>query len=276
MLLEIVISNMDFYLPKKKFGCISVTGTGCVLDCLHCRGRYLKGMDEAKSPHELYVKAHTMACKGYTGFLLSGGCDAQGRVPLDDFLSTISRIKEETSLIINVHTGMIESAEELGTTGVDVVSYEMIGNRETISGVYRLDKGPEDILRGYDELRGHGLRVVPHVTVGMYNGIISGEYHALDMLKGTDALVINSLIPSREYGSRVRTESILSVLEYARENIGCRVVMGCMRERGRHDLEIGALESGVSGMVMPGKRAVDWALEHDHVEWYEGCCAVYL
>ena len=68
-----------FYRPGKGFPTFSVTGSRCSLCCDHCAGRYLKGMNAVASPDELLVEAEKLKRRGGKGFLLSGGCDEDGK-----------------------------------------------------------------------------------------------------------------------------------------------------------------------------------------------------
>ncbi len=268
---------MDFFRPGRNFATVSVTGNVCQLNCLHCRGRYLKGMTSVENPDELYSVACEFMKEGIGGFLLSGGCDGYGRVPLNEYMDVIRTIKDRTDLRINVHTGWIDEkdANDLADTGIDVVSYDIIGSSDTISRVYGLNIGVEEILQGYKALLSCGIRVVPHITVGLHHGNIKGEYHGVDIVSNTDRLIINSLIPSNTFGKSVSKEDILSVLEYARDVIQGKIILGCMRERGRVGLEIAALKIGIDGIAMPGRTTVEWAEEHHDVKWYAGCCSLY-
>ncbi len=268
---------MDFYRPGNNFPAVSVTGTRCQLNCPHCEARYLEGMKAVDTPEELYRLAIGLAEKGRKGFLLSGGCDIQGKVPVEEYLEVIGNIKDDTDLMINLHTGWIDEdmAVKVADTGVDVVSYDMIGSRDTIYGIYGIDLGPKDIKEGYRALESLDVTVVPHITVGLDRGEIKGEFNAVDLVSDSRRSIINSLIPSKSFGHSIGDEDFMAVLKYARDEIEEKIIIGCMRERGRPDLEISALELGVDGIVMPSKKTVEWAEKHSSIQWYEGCCAVY-
>lgn len=265
---------MDFYYPGRKFPSMSVTGGRCALDCPHCRGRYLDDMEDVDGPDELYEYALRLEDRGANGFLLSGGCDERGKVPLYDFISCTRRIKEETDLLINVHTGLPDDdlLEGLSDSPIDIISYEMIGSKDTIGLIYGIDASPSDYKLGYDRLKENGMKVVPHITVGLHKGRLRGEFQAVDMIDDTDRIVLNSLIPS-DFGRRVDEGDFLSVVEYCRNNLDSEVVMGCMRERGRSDMEIEALKRGLSGIVVPSNETREWAVERFEIERKELCCA---
>ncbi len=269
---------MDFYRPGKDFPAVSVTGTRCQLNCPHCEARYLGGMKAVDTPEELYRLAIGLGEKGRKGFLLSGGCDIQGKVPLEEYLEVIGNIKDDTDLMINLHTGWIDEkmAERVADTGVDVVSYDIIGSRDTIFNIYGIDVGPKDIMEGYRALDSLAVTVVPHITVGLDKGDIRGEFNAVDMISDSRRLIINSLIPSKSFGRSVSDDDMISVLQYAKDAVAGKIILGCMRERGRTDLEISMLKVGVDGMVMPSRKTVEWAERHHSIKWYSGCCSVYM
>ncbi|MFW6144935.1 MAG: radical SAM protein, partial [Candidatus Natronoplasma sp.] len=205
-----------FYYPGKKFPSVSITGEHCELSCPHCEGRFLKGMKSVSDPEELYEFAVEHERSGGNGFLLSGGSTEKGEVPLRAYLSVVSKIKEKTSLEVNVHTGLPSEdlVYDLANTGIDTVSYDMIGSQKTIDEVYGMDASPEDYKKGYEMLKEAGLRVIPHITVGLNAGELDGEFKAIEMLAGPSTLVLNSLIPSKAFGKRVRKEDFFSVMEH--------------------------------------------------------------
>jgi len=265
--------SMDFYYPGKKFPSLSVTGERCVLTCPHCKGRYLQGMKPVVTPDELLEVSKKLDDEGGNGFLLSGGCDNEGRVPLEGYYKVLKEIKDDTDLLINVHTGLAseEMARSLSDTGVDMVSYDVIGSSKTIELVYGLDKTPEDHSEGYRVLKNNGLRVAPHITVGLHEGKLKGEFEALKMVEDTDILVLNMLIPS-DFGESVDDKDFLKVLDEALSTVKGKVVIGCMRERGRSGLEIEALRRGVDGIVIPSRKTIDWAGSRYDIEKHETCC----
>lgn len=264
---------MDLYYPGKQFPSLSVTGEECSLSCPHCEKKYLKGMVAVETPEKLIEISYQLQKEGGNGFLLSGGCDPEGKVPLHGYYKALKKIKEDTDLKINVHTGLAdgEMARSLSDSKIDVVSYDVIGSAETIEYVYGLEKTPKDFKKGYDLLKKEGLKVAPHITVGLHDGELKGDFKSVKMVEGTDVLVLNSLIPS-EFGKRVKKEDFLSVLDHGLSHIDGKIILGCMRERGRSDMEIEALKRGVDGMVIPSRETVKWARSHLDIEKHETCC----
>lgn len=266
---------MKIFYPGKKFPSLSVTGDRCRLDCPHCQKRFLNGMKDVSRPESLLKVARRLSEEGGDGFLLSGGCDAEGKVPLDGYYEVLDEIKEETDLTINVHTGLPidEMIEELKDR-VDVVSYDLLGSSDTIRDIYGLDRDPDDYRNGYERMREKGLKVVPHITVGLHGGELDGEYNAVDMVEHGSKLIINSLIPG-EYGKRVAEEDILSVIRYAREEKDAELILGCMRERGRIEMEKEAVREGITGIVLPAEDTLEWLKEEGYsLDPVERCCAV--
>ena len=266
---------MDFYYPGDKFPSLSVTGARCSLNCPHCGGKYLKDMVPVKTPDRLYEEAADLSNRGGNGFLLSGGTNSEGKVPLSGYYPVLQRIKDETDLLINVHTGIPsqEDVKRLEEADIDVVSYDIIGDDSTIEKIYGLDLTVDDYKGGYRILKKGGVKVVPHVTVGLDEGRIKGEYRALEIVASSEEIILNSLIPS-EYGSSVSKGDFLSVTEYAVENTDAEIIIGCMRERGRSALEIESIELGVEGIVIPSLKTRRWAEREYDIKRIETCCAI--
>lgn len=266
---------MDFYYPGKKFPSLSVTGHQCSLNCPHCKTKYLKNMIPVETPDKLLDEALKLSKEGVNGFLLSGGTDPKGKVPLDDYYPVLKEIDKKTDLIVNIHTGIPskEDIDRIKGSGIDFVSYDMIGSDETIDKIYGLDLDVEDYKEGYDLLFEAGVNIVPHITVGLDEGDIVGEYEATDIVSESETIILNSLIPS-DFGNAVSKKDFLSIVNYAFENTDAEVIVGCMRERGRAELEIESIKHGVEGIVIPSKRTKSWAEKRYDVHEHQTCCAV--
>ncbi|MFW6197131.1 MAG: hypothetical protein ACOC5D_07355, partial [Thermoplasmatota archaeon] len=156
---------------------------------------------------------------------------------------------------------------------IDVVSYDVIGDDETITKIYGLDLDVSAYKRGYNLLIENGLNIVPHVTVGLDEGDIVGERKAVDIVSSSDRIILNSLIPSN-FGHSVSKEDFLSIVKYAVETTKADVIIGCMRERGRAGLEIESIKLGVKGIVIPSTETRKWVRKKYDYEKIEACCAV--
>ena len=254
--------------------CVSLTGTQCELDCAHCGGQYLKHM----------VPVQQASPEGVTSCLVSGGCDHRGRIPVTAQLDAISRLRP--GRIMNWHTGLIaEDEAEAIAPYVDVVSFDFVGDDDTIREVYGLEATVEDYAKAYRLLRRYAT-VVPHITVGLRGGRISGEYRALDILSraGVDALTFIALIPTP--GTRYAhceppsPEEVAELLVEARLRFpNVPIQLGCMRPRGeyRERLDPMAVQAGVNVIVSPSRAAVRLAEELGlEADRGEECCAVRL
>jgi len=251
---------------------VSLTGTHCGLDCAHCGGHYLEHM------HPIW----DLNAEGATSCLISGGCDAQGRVPVTSHLDTVRKLHEH--LRLNWHVGMIDE-ETLRSIMpcVDVISFDIVGDAETAREVYGLDVNLDDYISMLAMLRRYA-RVVPHLTIGLRGGKISGEVRALDALAALDldALILNILIPT--VGTRYAECPPPSIDEVGRLFVmarlalpQARLTLGCMRPHGeyRQTVDELAVRAGLNGIVNPTQRgihkATDLGLE---ISWGEECCAL--
>jgi uncharacterized radical SAM superfamily protein len=249
---------------------VSLTGDRCELDCAHCGGHYLRSM------------VPVWKADGHDGksCLISGGCDARGRVAVTEHLDQVRTLRQ--GRIMNWHVGLIGETEAQAIAPyVDVVSFDLVGDDETIQEVYGLDATVEDYVATYELLRSYAT-VVPHVTVGLRAGRLSGEYRALEILEevGLDGLTFIVLIPTP--GTRFAAcdppppEQVAELLVEARLRFpSVPIHLGCMRPRGayRDRLDPLAVQAGV--IVSPAKTGV--ALAGDlrlMVDRGSECCAV--
>jgi len=235
---------------------VSLTGDQCGLQCAHCGGHYLCHMQPVWSAQ----------VEGAPSVLISGGCDFQGRVPVTEHLDQIREISQGRRL--NWHVGLISEQEMQAIAPyVQVVSFDVVGDRETIHEVYGLDKTPADYAATYAMLRRYAP-VVPHITVGLRGGQLGHEQPAMDMLAqlGLEALVFIVLIPTRDtrYADRSppEVEQVALLLAEARQRFpSIPIHLGCMRPRGdyRTRLDPLAVRAGVNVLVSPSRAAKEEA-----------------
>jgi len=276
-----VATRVTFYRPGKSFPAFSVTGEGCSLQCDHCRGRYLQGMRPALDPDELERAAARLSFEGGRGFLLSGGCDRRGRVPLGDFSGAVRRIRATTGLQVNVHPGLLdeEDAAAVISSGAEAFSVDVVQDPLTISGTLHLQASPRDYCRTMELLEPTG-RLVPHVCVGLQSE--RGEEGTLETISAHSvrALIILGLMGARgtmyEHRS-VPPERLVRAVGKAVATVPAPVLLGCMRPRGQWEVEVQAIEDGAAGVVNPSPRTVQWALDQGYrVENVPSCCALHL
>ncbi len=251
---------------------VSLTGGCCELDCAHCGGHYLQSMTPI-------WKANAQEA---TSCLVSGGCDAEGRVPVTGHLDDVARLSQ--GRIMNWHVGLIGNSEaELIAPYVDLVSFDFVGDDETLREVYGLQVGVEEYVATYQLLRSYAT-VVPHITVGLRGGKLSGEYSALEMLAELGVVGLTFIVFIPTPGTRFAAcdppapEEVAELLVEARLRFpGVPLHLGCLRPRGlyRERLDPLAVRAGVNVIVSPSRSAV--ALAQDlglAVDKRMECCAV--
>ncbi len=278
--------EIRFYYPLPRFPNVSVTGGGCSLGCKHCGGHYLRGMVSTETPSKLKAFCMRLEADGGIGLLVSGGCDAEGRVPLGRFLSALRWVKENTDLIVNVHTGLLDhgQAEEISSTGIDIVSVDIVGSNETIRRVYGLNATVDDYMETLNSLKDARVpHIVPHICVGLDFGKIRGEAAALKMAQGIDPelVVILGLMPTP--GTAMESVEPPSAKVIARAVAATRlmfpeagVALGCMRPRsGKGWIEELAMRAGASRLVLPSRSTIEKVeAEGFRVLHLDGCCAI--
>ena len=278
--------EIRFYYPLPRFPNVSVTGSGCALGCKHCGGHYLRGMVGTETPSKLKALCTRLEADGGIGLLVSGGCDAEGRVPLDRFLGALRWVKENTDLIVNVHTGLLDhgQAEEIGSTGVDIVSVDVVGSNETIRRVYGLKAMVDDYRETLNSLKEARVpHIVPHICVGLDFGNIRGEAAALEVARGInpELVVILGLMPTP--GTAMESVEPPSAEVIARAVTATRlmfpdagVALRCMRPRTRKErIEELAMRAGASRLVLPSRSTIKKTEAGGfRVMHLDGCCSI--
>lgn len=274
---------ITLYRPGQRFPAVSVTGKNCDLMCAHCQGIFLDHMKDASSPEKLFSEASELADAEGIGMLISGGCDASGKVPLAGFYDILAKIKNEFDLILNVHTGLADQDEipALKNAGVDIVSIDIIGSAEAAGRVYGLDTAPWDYEALLARLEGAGMNYVPHVTIGLDSGGGSGETEAIDMISGFNPkmMVFNGLMqtPGLDGSAGVGQAHFSKVLEYGTEKLSSsmKIGVGCMRPRNL-EIPYDLIISGqIDAIAMPSRR-LKTMLANNKINYLEkdGCCAL--
>lgn len=240
---------------------ISLTGPHCALCCAHCNGEYLQ--------HMVPITEALERAGGSPSYLISGGSDRSGKVPVTSHLDVVASLAAESRL--NWHVGLI-SEEEMDAIAryVDTVSFDFVGDDQTIQEVYGLNLTVEDYVRVYGQLA-QRFRVVPHLTVGLRGGQLGHEHPALrllEKLRGFDMLVFLVLIPTEgtAYADRQppAVEDAIDLIADARLMFPDRTIsLGCMRPHGeyRTRLDTLAVRAGVNRIVSPARQAMKLAEE---------------
>ncbi len=271
------------FRPGGRFPSVSVTGRSCSLMCDHCNGSYLKGMVDVSTKGSLYDFGMELWKKGGTGLLISGGCDPSGSVEFSDHtLQEARRLKEGTSLVLNFHTGLLDSegADRIASSLPDMVSLDIVADREVVNDIFHLDAGLEDYRRTYDLLVERGIRVVPHVLAGLRPSVRDLEERAIDLIEpfSPEAAVLISFIPTKgtPMGKThpAPASLVLGTAKAMREDLRGKLYLGCMRPKGDASLEIDVLELGFDGIVQPSRATMEWMRGRGFsMEELEQCCA---
>jgi len=255
--------GIEFVYPTRTAE-ISVTGKECALRCAHCNGVFLRDIKRGEP----------------RSYLITGGCNGEGEVPLTEHLDIIRELAKDHTLI--AHTGLIgeEAVEEIAPF-VEAVSFNFLSDDDTIREVYGLKKFAEDYIESYRALRRH-TKVYPHITIGLNGGKIVGERGAIETLRsiGAPAVIFNIMRPTR--GTRYENlrppavEEVADIIGEAKEVLrDAPIYLGCMRPGGEYreavDREAMGLE--VDRIVMPSRGAVRLAKANGlPIRYRDECC----
>ena len=253
---------------------VSLTGADCALNCAHCAGTYLRHM------HPIWDARADRA----TSCLISGGCDPHGRVPVTRHADLVAELRRGRKL--NWHLGLIEEPDLRRIADmVDVVSFDIVGDSETVREVYGLDLCLNDYMQTLDLVQKY-VPVVPHITIGLRGGRTSGEHAALQALSRRDleALILIVLIPTEGTAfascSPPSLDDVADVFLEARTALPTtHLFLGCMRPSGqyRHAVDELAIRAGMNGIVNPSRKAERTAVEMGlRTEWGDECCALHF
>ena len=242
-------------------------------------------MLRATDPEALIECAQHLSDTGAIGFLLTGGSDSSGKVPLAGFADAVKVIKETTALKINAHVGLMPSQElaQMVSAGIDAFSVDVYGTDTAVRGTLGLPREADDFLSVISSLRDLGARsIAPHVCVGIEEGVVKGEFVAIESLVrfAPEAVVIIALMPTKgtayEGVPPPSAESMLAVIRAARDALpGSRLLLGCMRPRSMRDWEVTAVKAGLNGIAMPSKTTMQTLAEEGwHTMEKRVCCAI--
>jgi hypothetical protein len=291
---------MDFYAPglkrwqssewapasPRRFLAVSVTGRACALSCDHCRAKMLGGMVPVRAGQDLFALAARLREEGSEGLLVSGGSARSGGVPLLAHLRHVPRIRAELGMRVIVHTGLVSPvlAARLAASGVDGVMLDVIGADETLRDVYHLDLTVDDVDRSLKLLTGHGLRVVPHIVLGLHYGRFVGEHRALEMLTrypvSTLVLVVLTPLAGTPMAGVAppRADQVADFFATARLAMPETAInLGCARPPGTMKLELdrAAIDLGLNGIAYPADGAIAYArARHLTPRLFEYCCSL--
>ena len=282
-------NKLKIYIPNKRFPAISITGGECSLKCEHCNEKYLKNMKPILNNSSLEKFLIKLYHDGGTGALISGGCEPNGTVPLFKFLDTIKKIKIQTNLIINTHTGLLNeiTAKKLAEANVDIISFDINMDQDIVSEIYHLRKDLTEYKDAIDYLKKYNLNIVPHICVGLYYGRIHKELQSIKFIKesGIDPslIVIIALIPPKESKNkflRPKAIDIAKVIALIRFLFPkTEISLGCMRPRKDIKVEVErlAIKAGITRIEIPSSKTLSWLKGYYpdiKFKFYSACCAI--
>jgi uncharacterized radical SAM superfamily protein len=291
---------MDFYAPglkqwstpewtpsnPRRFLPVSVTGSACALSCDHCATKVLDGMARLHPGESLWDTAVRLKAQGSEGLLVSGGSTRNGDVPLAPHLTHVPRIRAELGMRVIVHSGVVtpQLAQRLAGSGVDGVMLDVIGADETIRDVYHLDLTAADFARSLQLLAAHGLRIIPHIILGLHYGRFLGEHRALEMVLDANpsTLILVVLVPlvgtAMAHLTPPPTDEVTAFFAEARAaapdipvNLGCARPMG----RAKVEMDTAAVDLGLNGIAYPADGIIAYARSRGvTVRQFEYCCSL--
>ena len=254
---------------RGRYPALSLTGARCDQHCAHCDGSLLRTMPDASSPERLWELCRRYAAQGMSGVLLSGGCDGLGRLPWQDFLPVVERVRRELGLFVSVHCGLVsrDVARGLAAAGVRQVLLDIIGSPATYREVYGLEDGLAALDESLAAIEEAGLHLVPHIVAGLHFGRLLGEYRALDMVAELkpEVLVVVALMNLK--GTRMAhvtppgPEMLAEFFARARESLpDAALSLGCARaRRDAVALEQLAVLCGFNRVALPADETLEFA-----------------
>ena len=277
------------YYVWPKFPSVSMSGESCALSCKHCNHTYLNNMQSLTTSEKLLETCGQFADNGAVGFLLSGGCDKNGEMlNLRKLLPVVKQIKKETDLIIKLHTGIVDKtlAEDIVSAGIDIASAEVVGSDETIQEIFDFQATADSYRKTLENLETAGMPfIVPHVCIGLNYGELDGEFEALEIIREScDPSLLVMIIFRPTKGTVMQnckipsTDDVAIVVQKAKELFPNKdISLGCIRPRAqyREEIELAALNAGVTRMEIPSKKTLEKAKENGYtIKKIEACCAL--
>lgn len=280
---------------------VSTTKDYCELNCKHCNKKYLKSMYDIDDERLI----ETLKVKKKSTVLISGGSLKDGSVPFYKQMKNIEKIKNN-GYLLNVHTGFLPTQHFHYLTFFDSISIDIVGDQKILKEVYNLDvniSNLKDNILKIDEFLNNAKsknpllgdkipKIVPHITIGILNGMDSYEEKAIDFISklNIDKVVFNFLIPTKgtfyAKAKNVEIKRLSEIINYARSTLpGKKIYIGCMRPFGksRVELDFACFDLSVDAIVNPSKDFVvqikklyqgDFSKDDNFIESKEGCCSL--
>jgi hypothetical protein len=245
----------------------------------------LQALYHVNSPDEFAQLSARLAARGCRGMLLTGGCDPDGTIPLVPFVDAARAAKERHGFRYAVHTKLVteEFADAAAAVGSELLMTDLVGDDRSLREVYHLDSfGVEDVRRSLDRAEARGLRLAPHIMIGIAWGKVVGERVALDMIRGRNVatlalVVLTPLLRTPMEDVKIDLPAVLDFLTEARATFpSIRMTLGCAKTGGKTQraLEEHALRLGFDAIAYPSEGIIALAREQGYnVTLTESCCA---
>jgi len=255
---------------------ISVTDGNCFVMCPHCCGKpleYMASIGEALKLLEVNAPEPRMV-------LVTGGCDWVGRVPIDDRVERLLSLARSRGYAVSMHVCVVDEvyAKRLRELGIDVALIDVELDPTILRDVRKLRWFEESILlESIEKLKKFGIRVYPHIVVGLHPGGRSLEYEVIEILRCIDidglSLVVFTPFPDTPWSDRPYPdrEYVMKVLRFAEAMLSKPLSLGCMRPREWMELEEYAYNLGFDAIANP---SLEFLERHRELEVLNTCCSL--
>ncbi|MGC8983053.1 MAG: radical SAM protein [Desulfurococcaceae archaeon] len=265
---------MKFFMPRKKYVPISITGSWCALNCKFCKGKYLKHMIHV-TPETARHVLRELYSAGARGVLVSGGFRPDGSLPVEPYVEVLREVKKELGLVMSAHLGLVKSRELLSELKgvIDVVDYEFTLSSFIASEVRGLK--PSDYTKSLELLVESGLRVVPHIFAWhpeQTASALKSELRVVEDYGLNEATLLIYIDPLGITNPDALSKKVIELIEAARSYYSGRLYLGCMRPPAiKRFVDPVVVEKGLVERVAnpyykllkPGEAAV-----------YDACCSL--
>ncbi len=258
---------MIAYYPMPHFPPIAISN--CKLMCKHCMGKYLNSMRKIFDGKKLleYGNKHEL-----NGMLISGGFDKSGRlINLKKMLPSMKILRKK--MCIAIHPGFIDKnlAHEIYESSS--IAFIDLPCNNGIKNVFGLNATTDDYFKNMELLLDEGMKVSPHITVGLNYGNIE-EWEILDRVKNykIEKLVIDVIMPTKGTpfeNVKVDMEALPKFFDEAKRKIK-RLALGCMRPRNGVDAI--AYQHGIKEIAVPSIKLVRHAEGKEKIIKKNICC----
>ncbi|OQY08943.1 MAG: radical SAM protein [Marinitoga sp. 4572_148] len=267
------MKNKIHFVKMRDTKSISLTGTYCYLNCKHCNKHYLENMATINDINSLSDK---------TSLLLSGGMNREIKVPVYNFVEKLKEYKEKYNFKYNLHTGFMDYNELLKIKDIsDAISFDLVGNKETMVNVYGIDKF-DKAWETFDNLLKLNFNVKPHITIGLNGGRLTHEYDVLNKLKrykNIDEIIFLVFIPTKgsffENASPPSIDEVYNIFEYTKNTFpDIKLTLGCMHPKGKYRKDLQEKLLFIADkIVQPVKHTIDLAIKLNfEITWSYECC----